>query len=72
MQQEKIKNILLSTSLEHKNKLLEGFSSQHDLNPVKHHRDLMQMNEGKTTMIDGHLADLPPFMLEKVSGRVNS
>ena len=66
LQQEKIKNILLSTSLEHKNKLLDGFSSQLDLNPVKHHRDLMQMNEGKTPLLDGHLADLPPFMVEKV------
>ena len=71
LQQEKIKNILQSTSFEHKNKL-DGFNSQLDLNPVKHHRDLMQLKEGKTSLLDGHLADLPSFMAEKVAGRVNS
>ena len=69
VQQEKIKNLLLSTT---GNKRSHLSSQELFPNPVEQHRKQTAANEGKTTLLDGHMTDLPQFLAEKVSGRVNS
>lgn len=68
--------MLLSTSVNKQNKVGgdSAWSSQVELmsNPVENHRLLAHLNKGNTSLIDGHMKDLPEFMLSKAQGRVNS
>ena len=67
---------MLSTSINKKNQAggESAWSSQVELmsNPVENHRYLAQLNKGNTRLIDGHMKDLPEFMISKAQGRVSS